>query len=63
MEVAKHKRVQLIWVLGDKGIEDNETADQLAGLGFECLFIGPERACGISAGIARKTVGLDRLRA
>jgi hypothetical protein len=43
-------------VLGDKGVEDNETADQLARLGFECLFIGPERACGISSGIAKKTV-------
>jgi hypothetical protein len=29
---------------------------QLAKLGSECPFIGPEPACGISAGIAEKAV-------
>jgi hypothetical protein len=43
-------------VPGHEGIEGNSTADQLAGLGSECPFKGPEPACGISAGIARKAV-------
>jgi hypothetical protein len=32
-----------------EGIEGNEIADQLAKLGSECPFIGPEPVCGISA--------------
>jgi hypothetical protein len=32
------------------------TADQLAKLGSECPFIGPEPACGISEGNAKKAV-------
>jgi ribonuclease HI len=43
-------------VLGHRGIEGNETADKLARLRSECPFIGPETACGISAGIAKKAV-------
>jgi hypothetical protein len=31
-------------------------SDQLAKLGSECQFTGPEPACGISARIAKKTV-------
>jgi hypothetical protein len=38
------------------GIEGNETAYQLARLGFVCPFIGPEPALGILAGIAKKAV-------
>jgi hypothetical protein len=34
----------------------NEIADKLARLGFEHLFIGPEPACSISIGIAKKAV-------
>jgi hypothetical protein len=56
MQQVKHNRVQLIWVPGHKGIEGNETANQLAKLGFKCPFIGPEPACGILAGTAKKAV-------
>jgi hypothetical protein len=56
VKLAKHNRVQLIWVPGHKGTEGNETADQLARLGSECPLIGPEPAWGISAGIVKKAV-------
>jgi hypothetical protein len=41
---------------GHEGPEGNEMADQLVKFGAECLLIGPEPACGISAGIAKKAV-------
>jgi hypothetical protein len=43
-------------VPGHEGIESNEIADQLVKLRSECPFIGPELACGISAGIVKKAV-------
>jgi hypothetical protein len=55
VQLAKHNRVQLIWVLGYEGI-GNEMADQLARTGFEYPFIGPAPACGISVGVAKKAV-------
>jgi ribonuclease HI len=56
MELAKHNRVQLIRVAGDDGVAGNETADQLAKVGAEHPFIGPEPACGISIGVAKKAI-------
>jgi ribonuclease HI len=37
-QVARHKRVQLIWMPGHEGIVGNETADQLARMGSEYSF-------------------------
>jgi hypothetical protein len=55
-QLAKYNRVQLIWVPGYEGIVGNEMADQLARKGSEHPFIGPEPACGISIGVAKKAV-------
>jgi ribonuclease HI len=55
-KLAEHNTVQLIWVLGRMGTEGNETAGQFARLGSEYPFIGPEPACGISAGPAKRAV-------
>jgi hypothetical protein len=52
IELANHNRVQLVWVLGHEGVAGNETGDQLAKIGSEQLFIGPEPACAISMGVA-----------
>jgi hypothetical protein len=56
IQLAKHNRVQLIWVPGHEGIPSNKTADQLARTGPEHLYIGPESACCISVGVAKKAV-------
>jgi hypothetical protein len=56
IQLAEHNRVQLIWVPGHEGTDGNETADQLARTRSENLFKGPEPACGISIGAAKKAV-------
>jgi hypothetical protein len=39
-----------------RALLENETADPLAKTGSENPFIGPEPACGISVGVAKKAV-------
>jgi ribonuclease HI len=56
IELANHNRVQLVWVPGHEGVAGNETADRLAKIGSEQVFIGPEPACGISMGVAIKAI-------
>jgi hypothetical protein len=43
-------------VPGHEGIVDNGMADQVARIGSEHPFTGPEPACGISIGVADKAV-------
>jgi ribonuclease HI len=43
-------------VPGHENFVGNETADQLARTESELAFIGPEPACGISIGVAKKAV-------
>jgi ribonuclease HI len=46
-------------VPGHEGTVGNETADQVARMESENLFIGPEPACGISIGVAKKAEARD----
>jgi hypothetical protein len=43
-------------VPGHEGIVGNEIANQLARMGSEYPFMGPEPACGISIGVAKQAV-------
>jgi ribonuclease HI len=54
IQLAEHNRVQLIWVPGHEGIVGNEITDQLVRTGPEYPFTGPEPACGIAVGLAKK---------
>jgi ribonuclease HI len=56
MQLARQNRVQLVRVPGHEGIAGNETADYLARTGSEHAFTGPEPACGISSGVAKRAV-------
>jgi ribonuclease HI len=58
MQLAEHKKVQLIWVLHHEGIDGNEISTQLAKEGSEHPFIGPEPASGVSIGVP-KNVFID----
>jgi ribonuclease HI len=52
-ELAEHNRVQLVWVPNHKGIEGNETANELERMRSERSLIGPEPVCIISVEAAR----------
>jgi ribonuclease HI len=56
VQLARQNRVQLVWALRQDGIAGNETADYLAKTGSEHPFTGPEPACGISFGVAKRAV-------
>jgi hypothetical protein len=56
IQLARHNRVQLIWVPGNKGISGNKTVDPLARTVSEHLFTRLEPVCGISIGVAKRAV-------
>jgi hypothetical protein len=56
IQLARHNRVQLIWMPGHEGITGNETVDLLARIGPDHPFTGPEPTCGISIGVAKRAV-------
>jgi hypothetical protein len=56
MTLAVHNKVHLMWVLGHRGIHDNDMVDQLAKIGSLHPFIGPEPACGIYSNVARRVI-------
>jgi hypothetical protein len=56
LQVARHKRVQLIWVPGHEVIAGKETADLLARIGSEHPVTGPGPAFGISIGVGKRAV-------
>jgi hypothetical protein len=45
----------------NEGIAGNETADLLTRTGSEHPFTGPEPACGISIGVAKRAVRTGRI--
>ena len=47
-ELAKNKKVRLVWVPRDQGLEGNLRADQLAKKGAKGTLVGPEPTFGIS---------------
>jgi ribonuclease HI len=48
MVLAECNNVQLLWMLGHKGTEGDENADQLARRGLLYKLIGPKSTCSIS---------------
>jgi hypothetical protein len=56
LTLAEHNNVQLLWMPGHKGIEGNETANQLAKRGLLHPITGPEPACGVSERVARQAI-------
>jgi hypothetical protein len=72
MKLAECNRFQMLWVPDHTGIEGYKNGDQLAKIGSECPFLGPELACGMAVGVVRKegdhgkhwetTIGLKHMK-
>jgi ribonuclease HI len=58
LKLAEYNRVQLVWVLGDIGMDGNEVGDQLARAGSSHPLIGPGPTLGIPAKFARHNQGV-----
>jgi ribonuclease HI len=62
IQLARHNRVQLIWVPGHDSITGNKTADHLSRTGSEHPFTGPESACGISFEVAKRVMNKKHIK-
>jgi hypothetical protein len=51
MKLAKHNRIQQIWVPGHMGVDENEIAGQLTWQGSSYLLTGPKPAFCTSAAV------------
>jgi len=56
VKLAEHNRILLVWVLRHMGVDGNEITDELARQGSLYPLIGPERALGIFAKVARGVI-------
>jgi hypothetical protein len=56
VKLTEHKRVQLVWVQGNMGIDGNEMADRLAMEGSSHPPTAPEPALGIPAKVAKQVI-------
>jgi hypothetical protein len=56
IKLEEHNRIQLAWLPGHMGIDENEIADQLARQGSSCPLRGPEPTLDISAKFARQVI-------
>lgn len=56
-KLASSNTVRLSWIPGHSGLEGNEIADKLAGLGAKHNLIGPEPFTGIPWSTVRSNIG------
>jgi len=54
--LGKSNRVTLMWIPGHSDFTGNAKADELAKLGLEAAYIGPEPALGMAHGEAKKII-------
>jgi len=56
VKLPKHNTIQMFWMPGHMGNDGNEIAGKLSRQGSSHPLIGPERALGISAKVARGVI-------
>ncbi|XP_063545759.1 uncharacterized protein LOC134753753 [Cydia strobilella] len=54
--LGKHRNVTVAWISGHQGVTGNEKADELARIGAETEYIGPEPALPMSADVTKGVI-------